>query len=134
MSSDSIDGRSRELLEGPNFCHVVTTSSDGTPHVVVVWVDVEGDEILLNGAEDRSWSTRLRTRPDVLLTVVNLENPYEYVTIRGKAAEVTPDGAEAHIDKLAKKYLGKDLYPAHDENVPRLLVRIQPESVRLRGG
>ncbi|HEU0019190.1 MAG TPA: TIGR03618 family F420-dependent PPOX class oxidoreductase [Thermoleophilaceae bacterium] len=132
--SDSIDGRSRELLDGKNFAHVVTTSGDGKPHVAVVWADVEGDEILLNGAEDREWSTRLRSRPDVLVTVVNLDDPYEYVTIRGKAVEVTPEGGAAHIDKLAKKYLGKDVYPAHDESVARLLVRIQPEKVRLRGG
>jgi PPOX class probable F420-dependent enzyme len=132
--SDSIDGRSRELLEDKNFCHVVTTGRDGSPHVSVVWVGVEGDEVLLNGAEGRIWPANLRRDPKVLLTVVNLENPYEYTTIKGQAVEITPDGADEHIDALAKKYLDKDEYPFRQEGEVRLKVRIQPEKVSLRGG
>jgi PPOX class probable F420-dependent enzyme len=132
--SDSIDGRSRELLQDKNFCHVVTTRRDGSPHVSVVWVDVEGDEVLLNGAEGRVWPANLRRDPKVLLTVVNLANPYEYTTIKGRAVEITPDGADEHIDALAKKYLDEDEYPFRQEGEVRLKVRIQPEKVSLRGG
>jgi len=132
--ADSIDGRVRELLEDKNFAHVVTKSDDGTPHVTVVWANVEGDEVLLNGAEGRAWPANLRRDPDVVLTVVNLEDPYEYVTIRGRAVEITPDGADEHIDALAKKYLDEDDYPFRKEGEVRLKVRIQPEKVRLRGG
>lgn len=69
-----------------------------------------------------------------MLTVVNLHNPYEYTTIRGRAVEIAPGGADAHIDALAKKYLDKDEYPFRQEGEVRLKVRIQPEKVKLRGG
>jgi len=132
--ADSIDGRSRELLDDKNFAHVVTTGRDGSPHVSVVWVDVEGDEVLVNDAEGRVWPANLRRDPKVLLTVVNLENPYEYTTVKGRAVEITSEGADEHIDALAKKYLDKDEYPFRQEGEVRLKVRIQPEKVSLRGG
>jgi PPOX class probable F420-dependent enzyme len=132
--SDSIDGRTRELLEAKNFCHVVTTSGDGSPHVTVVWVNVERNEILLNGAEGRAWPANLRRDPNVVLTVVNLEDPYEYVTIEGRAVAITTEGADEHIDALGKKYLDKDEYPFRKEGEVRLKIRVQPEKVRLRGG
>jgi PPOX class probable F420-dependent enzyme len=130
----SIDGRSRELLEDKNFCHVVSAFSDGSPHAVVVWVDVEGDDVLLNGAEGRVWPANLRRDPNVLLTVVNLQNPYEYTTIKGRSVEVTSEGADEHIDALAKKYLDQDAYPFRTPDEVRLKIRIRPEKVRLRGG
>lgn len=132
--SASIDDRSRELLQDKNFCLVVTTKASGEPHVAVVWVDVEGDEVLLNSAEGRDWPTNLQRDPKVLLTVINHENPYEYVTIRGEAVEVTPEGADEHIDALAKKYLDKDIYPFRQEGEVRLKIQVRPESVRRRGG
>ncbi|HYI79889.1 MAG TPA: PPOX class F420-dependent oxidoreductase [Thermoleophilaceae bacterium] len=132
--ADSIDRRSRELLEDKNFGHIVTMGRDGSPNVGVVWVDVEGDEVLVNGAEGRVWPANLRRDPKVVLTVVNLDDPYEYTTIKGRAVEITPDGADQHIDALAKKYLDKDEYPFRQEGEVRLKVRIQPEKVRVRGG
>ena|SRR6218665_3044791 len=130
----SIDARSRELLQDKNFCHVVTIGKDGSPHVTVVWVDVDGDEVLVNGAEGRAWPANLRRDPHVVLTVVNLGNPYEYTVIRGQAVEITTDGADEHINALAKKYLDEDVYPFRQEGEVRLKVRIQPEKVSLRGG
>lgn len=132
--ADSIDGRSRELLEDKNFCHVVTMSGDGLPHVTVVWVNLEGDDILLNGAEGRAWPANLRRDPNVWLTIVNLKDPYEYVTIKGRAVEITTDGADEHIDALGKKYLDKDEYPFRKQGEVRLKIRIQPDEVRHRGG
>jgi PPOX class probable F420-dependent enzyme len=128
----SIEGRSRELLQDRNFCDVATIASDGTPHVAVVWVDVDGDEVLLNSAEGRTWPANLRRDPRVTLTVVNLQNPYEYTSIRGRAVDVTPDGADDHIDALAKKYLGADSYPSRVPGEVRLKIRVQPERVWLR--
>ena len=131
---DLIDGRSRELLEGKNFAHVVTTSRDGSPHATVVWIDVEGDDVLLNGAEGRAWPANLRRDPNVLLTVVNQQNPYEYTTVRGRAVEITPKGADEHIDVLAKKYLDRNEYPFRTPDEVRLKVRVRPEKVRIWGG
>lgn len=130
----SIEGRARELLEAPNFCHVATIREDGLPHVVPVWVDVDGGQALLNSAEGRAWPTNAERDPRVTLTVQNLENPYEYVTIRGHVAEHTTDGADEHIDRMAKKYLDKDEYPFRQPGEVRVLFRIEPEHVHVGGG
>lgn len=98
--SESIEGRSRELLESPNICHVATIRKDGTPYVVPTWVDVEGDRVVLNTADGRLWPKNLRRDPRVTLTVSPTDNPYEYLTIRGRVAEESKDGAEEHIDKI----------------------------------
>jgi PPOX class probable F420-dependent enzyme len=130
----SIEGRGRELLEARNFCHVATIATDGTPHVAVVWSHPEGDELWLNGSEGRTWVENLRRDPRVTLTVVNLEDPYEYLSIKGRVVEITPQGADDHIDKLAKKYLDEDSYPSRKEGEVRLIVKVRPEKVALRGG
>lgn len=132
--SDSIAGRSRELLRAKNFAHVATIAPDGTPHVAVVWVGVDGDDVLLNSAEGRVWPRNLRRDPRVVVTVVNHDNSYEYVAIRGEAVEITPDGADEHIDALAKKYLDEDEYPFRKEGEVRLKIRVRPDKVTLRGG
>ena len=76
----------------------------------------------------------LERDPRVALTVANRENPYEYVSIRGRLAEITEEGADAHIDALAKKYLDRDAYPFRRAGERRIIVRIAPERVRHRGG
>lgn len=129
-----IDGRNRELLEARNFCHVATLDNDGRPYVAVVWVDVNGEDVLLNSAEGRAWPEHLRRDPRLTLTVVNSENPYEYVTIRGRVVEMTHDGADEHIDKMAKKYFGVDEYPARAPGEVRVLIRVRPEKVSRRDG
>jgi len=132
--SASIEGRSRELLEDKNFAHVVTLGRDGTPHTVVAWVNLDGDEVLVNSAEGRDWPANLKRDPRIWLTVVNLQNPYEYVKIEGQAIEVTPEGGDEHIDALAKKYLDADRYPFRAPGEVRLKIRIRPDRVRIWGG
>ncbi len=132
--AESLEGRSRELLADRNFCAVATIGADGAPHAAVVWADPEGDEVWLNSAEGRVWPENLRRDPRVTLTCANLENPYEYVSIKGRAVEITPDGADEHIDKLARKYLDKDTYPFRKDGEVRLIVKVRPEKVTLRGG
>jgi len=132
--SASIDDRSRELLEAENFAHVATITRDGTPHVAVAWIDVDGDVVQVNSAEGRDWPANLRRDPRVTIVVANHENPYEYVTIKGEAIEITPEGADQHIDSLAKKYLDKDEYPFRVEDEVRLKIRVRPDKVRRWGG
>lgn len=131
--AEPIEGRSRELLEEPNFCLVATLRRDGTPHVAPVWVDVEGDLVKLNSARGRTWPTNLERDPRVTLTVQNAQNPYEYVSIRGRVAELTEDGADAHIDALAKKYLGLDSYPFRTPTEQRVVVLVEPLKVHRWG-
>jgi PPOX class probable F420-dependent enzyme len=132
--SQAIEGRVRELLEARNFCHVATLAKDGTPHVAVTWVDTDGEDVLLNTAEGRAWPENLRRDPRATLTVVNSDDPYEYAAVRGRLVEMTREGADDHIDALAKKYLDKDEYPFRQPSEVRLLVRVRPERVAVRGG
>lgn len=131
--AERIDGRTRELLEQPNFYYVATLRRDGTPHVVPVWGDVDGDTIRVNSAKGRAWPTHLERDPRVTITVANSENPYEYVTIRGRVTDQTAEGADAHIDALAKKYMGVDVYPGHTPEDTRIILRIEPDEVLHRG-
>ena|SRR5438270_9497717 len=132
--STSIDARSAELLRARNFCNVATFRPDGTIHGVPVWVDLEDDQPTLNTAEGRAWPRNLERDPRLTLTVQNHENPYEYVEIRGHVAERTHEGADAHIDALAKKYLGQDAYPFRQPGEQRVIIRIEPEYVHTHGG
>jgi PPOX class probable F420-dependent enzyme len=133
MRRTSLDERDRQLLEARNFCHVATLREDETIENVPVWVDVEGDELLLNSAEGRAWPDNLRRTGRGTFTVQNLENPYEYLMLVGRLVEATHEGADEHIDKLAKKYLGVDSYPARREGEQRVLLRIRPEGVTRAG-
>ena len=129
----SIEGRARELLEAPNFAMLGSLRKDGTPQVSPLWVDVDDGQVLVNSAEGRAWPANVRRDPRVTLTVPNQENPYEYVTIRGRVVEGTHEGADAHIDQLAKKYLGVDTYPYRAEGEQRIIFRIEPERVTYQG-
>jgi PPOX class probable F420-dependent enzyme len=131
--STTIDGRAAELLQGKNFCHVATRREDGTIHGTPVWVDVQDGLPTLNTAEGRAWPRNLQRDPHVTLTVQNTENPYEYVEIRGQEAERTHDGADAHIDFLAKKYMDADSYPLRKPGEQRVIIRVAPEHVKVFG-
>jgi PPOX class probable F420-dependent enzyme len=132
--SQAIEGRAEELLNAKNFVVVSTIRPDGTIHAAPAWVDVQDGRPVLNSAEGRAWPTNLKRDPRVTLTVQNLENPYEYVAIRGRVAEQTTEGADEHIDALAKKYLGQDTYPYRQPGEQRVILRIEPEHVHVYGG
>ena len=131
--SATIEGRSEELLQAKNFCLVSTIRSDGSVHSAPVWVDVQDGRPVLNTAEGRAWPRNLERDPRVTLTVQNMDNPYEYVAIRGRVAERTHDGADEHIDAMAKKYLGQDTYPFRQPGEQRVIIKVDP-GVRARLG
>lgn len=119
----------RALLEAPNFAHVATVRADGSIHVIPVWVSTDGEQVLLNSAEGRGWPTNLEHEPRLTVTVLNHENPYEYVEIRGRVAARTHDDADEHIDALAKKYMGVDSYPLRVPGEQRVKIAVAPEKV-----
>jgi PPOX class probable F420-dependent enzyme len=125
----TIEGRSEALLKAKNFCHVATFGRDGTIHGVPVWVDVQDGRPTLNTAEGRAWPRNLERDPRVTLTVQNLDNPYEYVEIRGRVAERTYEGADEHINALAKKYRGSEEHFRRRPGERRVIIRIEPEYV-----
>jgi PPOX class probable F420-dependent enzyme len=119
----------RKLLEDPNFAVISTYDADGSIHSTTVWIDVEDGTPAINSAVGRRWPGNLERDPRVVTVVYNSENPYEMVEIRGRATS-TLDGAEEHIDRLAKKYLGVDSYPARQPGERRITFLITPERVR----
>jgi PPOX class probable F420-dependent enzyme len=129
MSITTIAGPAEELLKGKNFCHVATLRSDGTIQGVPVWVDMQDGLPTVNTAEGRAWPRNLERDPRVTLTIQNMENPYQYVEIRGRVAERTHEGADEHIDALAKKYLDADSYPYRQPGEQRVIIRFAPEHV-----
>jgi PPOX class probable F420-dependent enzyme len=131
--STKVEGHAAELLEAKNFCNVSTLRPDGSVHTVPVWVDIQDGLPVLNTAEGRAWPRNLERDPRVTLTVQNMENPYEYVTVRGRVAERTHEGADQHIDALAGKYLGKDEYPYRQPGEQRVILRVEPEYVHTFG-
>jgi PPOX class probable F420-dependent enzyme len=128
-----IDDKSRALLDGKNHAHVATLREDGGVHTVLAWVDVQDGRVALNSAEGRVWPANVRRDPRVTVTVANAENPYEYTEIRGRVVQDTHEGADEHIDALAKKYLDADTYPFRTESEQRVTFRIEPERVRHHG-
>ena len=129
-----IEGRARELIEAPNFVTLATEREDGSTHLTVIWGDLEDGRIAVNSAEGRVWPENLRRNPEVSLVVVNGENQYEYVSVRGRVVEDTHEGADEHINGLAKKYLGKDEYPFRQPGEQRIRFLIEPEWVSVHGG
>ena len=117
----------RDLLEKPAFGHLATLNQDGSPQVTPVWLDVEDGMILVNSAKGRKKDRNLRRDPRVALSIIDPANPYRYLEIRGRVVEITEKGADEHINKQARKYLGVDKYPYRQPGEVRVLYRIQPE-------
>lgn len=120
-----------KLLQEPQIAQLVTLMPDGAPQTTPVWVDVEpdGSHVLINTAEGRIKAKNAAHDPRVAVAVVDSKNPYRTVTVRGRIVERRHEGADAQIDVLAKKYLGKDSYPFRQPGEQRLILRIQPDHV-----
>lgn len=124
--SAAIPAHFRDLLQKRIFVDLATVMPDGSPQVTPVWFDMDGDYIRINSAKGRLKDTNMRRDPRVALAMIDPENPYRHLAIRGKVVEITEQGADAHIDALAKKYLGLDSYPNRQPGEVRVIYRIQP--------
>lgn len=119
----------KAVLKKPVFVHLATLMPDGSPQTSPVWVDVDGDELVINTAQGRRKDLNMKRDGRVALSVTDPEQPYKALMIRGKVSKVVTEGADEHIDKLAKKYLGKDKYPFRKPDEKRIVYRVKPESV-----
>lgn len=115
------------------FAHFATLMADGTPQVTPVWFDVEGGKVRVNSAKGRVKDRNVRANPAVALSIIDPDNPYRHVVIRGRVARIVEEGADAHIDSLAKKYLGQDTYPFRRPGEVRVIYEIEPVSVTAQG-
>jgi len=118
----------KKLIDGKNFASVATLMPDGSPQVAPVWVERDGDTVVINATATRQRYRNLKRDPRVALCVFDMNNPYSKVLIRGRATEITKVGAEEHIDKLSMKYRGGK-YEWHKADDPRVVIRINPEHV-----
>jgi len=120
-----------KFFKGRNFAFLGTLNKDGSPQVTPTWVDIEEknheEMILVNTAIDRVKQKNVSRDPRVSISIVDEDNPYSMVTIKGRVVEQTTRGADEHIDKLAKKYLNAERYPGHTPNVKRIIFKIKPE-------
>jgi PPOX class probable F420-dependent enzyme len=124
-----IPAKYRDLFEKKAFANLATIMPDGRPQVTPVWVNADGNDVLINSAKGRQKDKNMRSRDKVTLSIQDPENPYRYLEVRGRVIDVTEMGADAHIDRLAKKYLGADKYPFRQEGEVRVTYRIKPEKV-----
>jgi PPOX class probable F420-dependent enzyme len=133
--ADRISPGGVKLLKEKQLAHFATAMADGAPQLTPVWVDVsdDGTLIYINTAEGRIKTRNFDRNPKVALEVVDRENDYRFVSVRGRVVERTHEGAREHIDKLAKKYLGQDTYPWMQPGMQRVKLAIKPEFVLERG-
>jgi PPOX class probable F420-dependent enzyme len=130
QTNDIIDPSIRKLFEGKNFAFVSTLMKDGYPQITPTWIDIEDSNILINTAMGRIKQKNVSRNPKLSLAIIDQNNPYDMVTVRGKVMEqITGDAADEHIDKLAKKYLGKDKYPNIVPGEKRVILKVKPERV-----
>ena len=128
-----LDEKQRKFLDESPYVGVATTlRQDGSPHSTIVWVDVEGDKVSFNTARGRAKPKHLEHDPRASLLMVDPNNAFRWVAVSGQA-ELTEEGADAQIDKLAKKYLGKDEYPWRNPEETRVKVLIVPEKIDVSG-
>ncbi|MGB0387499.1 MAG: PPOX class F420-dependent oxidoreductase [Ardenticatenaceae bacterium] len=117
-----------DLIERPLVMALATTLADGTPQVTPVWFSYEDGHILFNSARGRLKDRAIRANPYVAMTIVDPNNPYHYVAIRGPVVEITEEGAREHINALAKRYTGRDTFSGSPDEV-RVIYRLKPQHV-----
>lgn len=117
------------LIDGRNFAFLATVKKDGSPQVTPTWIDRDKDIILINTAEGRVKHRNVTNDPRVAISLVDDQNPYSMVTISGRVIELTNEGANDHIDKLARKYLKVEKYPGHSPEIKRIILKIKPEKI-----
>jgi PPOX class probable F420-dependent enzyme len=122
----------RQLLQGKNFGYLATLMPDGSPQVTPTWLDTDGEYIIVNTALGRLKYENVLRDPRVAISVADNANPYSMVAVRGEVVEHTTSGAEEHIDKMAKKYMGLDKYPGRAPGEKRVILKIKPTKIFLQ--
>lgn len=123
----------RDLIEKPAFAHLATIMPNGSPQVTPVWWEVEGEYVIVNAVPGRVKDRNIRRDPRVALSILDPDNPYRRLLIRGRVVEITTEGAEQGIDRLCLKYTGNPVYPDHHPDRPRVIYKIAPERVTGQG-
>ncbi len=129
----SLPDKFLDLFDKKSFANLATLMPDGSPQVTPVWCDFDGENVLINTAVGRVKDKNLQREPRVSMSLLDPNNPYRYLEIRGRVVERTEQGADDHIDKMAKKYLGLDVYPNRRPGEVRVIYKIKPERTSSMG-
>jgi PPOX class probable F420-dependent enzyme len=129
----AIPEKYHDILQKKAFAQLATLMPDGSPQVSPVWFDFDGRNILVNTAKGRVKDQNMRRDKRVGIDIMDPDNPYRHVSIRGLVVDITENGADAHIDKLTKKYIGQDQYPYRANGEVRVIFKIQPEGIHAMG-
>jgi PPOX class probable F420-dependent enzyme len=133
MADVTIPEKYRDLFNKRAFASLATRMPNGDVQVTPVWVDADNGNVIFNSARGRLKDKNVRRDPRVTLTLIDPDNPYRYLEVRGRVVDITEKGADQHIDKLARKYLGVDKYPYRQPGEVRVLYRVKPEHVHAYG-
>lgn len=133
MSPAVIPDKYRDLFAKKTLAHLATLMPGGEPQVTPVWIDYDGERVIFNTAAGRQKDKNLQRDGRVSLSLTDPDNPYRYLEVRGRVSERTMNGADAHIDKMAKKYLDQDKYPFRQPGEVRVIFKITPEHVTSMG-
>jgi PPOX class probable F420-dependent enzyme len=133
LKAESIPDQYLDLFEKRAFGFLATLMPDGSPQVTPVWIDFDGQYIMVNSARGRQKDRNIQRDNRVALVVQGPDDPYRYVQIRGRVVEITEQSAEIGIDRLARKYLGEDTYPNRRSGEIRVWYKIEPEHVSGHG-
>ena len=131
--ADTLSTKARELIARPVLASLTTLAKDGSPQVTPLWIDRDGDDLLFNTAKGRVKERHMENDPRVAVSVVDPDDQYNVVAVRGTVIDITTEGADAHIDALAKKYLGVDSYPMRQEGEVRVKVRVRTDRIAMQG-
>jgi PPOX class probable F420-dependent enzyme len=131
--ADTLSPKARALIARPVLASLTTLAKDGSPQVTPLWIDQDGDDLLFNTAQGRVKARHVENDPRVAISVVDPDDHYNVVALRGTVIDITTDGADDHIDALAKKYLGVDSYPMRQEGEVRIKVRVRTDHIAMQG-
>jgi PPOX class probable F420-dependent enzyme len=121
-----IPDQALDLFQKPVLAHFATLMPDNTPQVTPIWIDFDGTYFLVNTLKGRQKELNMQKRPKVGLDIVDPTNPWHWLSVRGQVVEITEEGANEHIDKMAKKYMGQDKYGFHQPGDVRVICPIRP--------
>ena len=122
-----------DLFQKKAFASLATLMPDGKPQVTPVWVDFDGKHLIVNSAKGRVKDRNMRRDPRVSLALIDPDNPYRHLQVQGRVVDITEQGADQHIDKMAKKYLGQDKYPFRQPGEVRVIYKIEPDRTSAMG-
>jgi PPOX class probable F420-dependent enzyme len=131
--ADVLSEKARALISRPVLASLATLNPDGSPQITPLWVGLDGDDVMFNTAQGRKKARNLERDARVAVTVIDPDDQYNVVALRGTVIDVTTDGADADIDALAKKYLGVDTDPMRSEDEVRIRVRVRTDHIAMGG-